>query len=427
MRYSDHGKSDSPVSRASRFSWTGHAGLVVLAAALALGLAVSCKLPSAGGGPTALTISIAPSSRLLKTLVPNIDMNAASYAISGSGPNGATFSTTLTTGSSTTITTVTAGTWTVNASGINAAGTFITFGTASAQVSTGSTTSLSITVSPIVGPGSLSLTLSWPSASVASPVITAQLIPSTGSATTLAFSAPASGTASYSGSGIMNGYYTLTLQLYDGTTLVMGAVDVVEIVQGQTTSGTYTFTTVNSKGSLQVNITPNLLNPLAVTLTGTPATAVAPGSAVTLSGSVPSGTGNVTYAWYVNGVSQALGSSFTVNSSTSPLSVGTYRVDVTAFTANGLQAGSATATISVATLDPVQLSWNANTETNLAGYKLYMGTASGVYGAPTSLGVVTTTTLKTLVPGTTYYFALTAFNTAGQESAKTSELSYKAP
>ena len=144
----------------------------------------------------------------------------------------------------------------------------------------------------------------------------------------------------------MNGYYTLTIQLFDGSTLVMGAVDVVEIVQGQTTSGTYAFSTVNNKGTIAVNITPNPLNPLIVTMSGQQAT-VSSGTPVTLSATVPAGTGNVTYAWYVNGVSQALGSSFTLNSSTSPLSTGSYRVDVTAFTANGAQGGSVSTALTV--------------------------------------------------------------------------------
>ncbi len=77
--------------------------------------------------------------------------------------------------------------------------------------------------------------------------------------------------------------------------------------------------------------------------------------------------------------------------------------------------------------DTVQLAWNANSETNLTGYKLYMGTASGVYGSPTTLGLVTSTRVTNLEPGTTYYFALTAFNAAGQESPKSAELTYQAP
>ena len=201
----------------------------------------------------------------------------------------------------------------------------------------------------------------------------------------------------------------------------------VSNVEGQTISGSYNFTIVNNKGNLQLNITPNPLNPPTVTLTSKQSSPLGSNSPVTLTASVPAGTGNVTYAWYVNGVSQALGSSFTLNSTTSPLAVGTYRVDVATFTADGFRAGSATTTITVAVLDPVTLMWNANTESNLAGYKLYSGTASGVYGTPTTVGLVTTTTVATLVSGVTYYFALTAFNTAGQESGKSNEVSYKAP
>ena len=77
--------------------------------------------------------------------------------------------------------------------------------------------------------------------------------------------------------------------------------------------------------------------------------------------------------------------------------------------------------------DTVQLSWNASSGGTLAGYKLYMGTASGAYGSPTVLGLVTTTSVNSLTPGATYYFALTAFNSLGQESPKTPELSYLAP
>ena len=314
--------------------------------AAALGMLLSCKLPSAQQ-MTGLTVVIGASSAS-RTLVPNVDMNAASYLISGSGPSGASFSTTLSSGTSTTIPVLASGSWTVSASGKNAAGTLITYGSASTQVSTGSTSTVNITVTPIVGPGSLSLTVSWPTASVASPSIQAQLVPASGNPIPLTFSTPANGSASYSGSGIMNGYYTLTLQLFDGTALVMGAVDVVEIVQGQTTSGTYAFSAVNpADGKITVNITPNLLNPLAVAMNGQPASAVGSGTAVTLSASVPAGTGNVIYAWYVNGVSQAVASSFTLNSAASPLSVGTYRVDATAFTADGLRAGSVTATVNV--------------------------------------------------------------------------------
>lgn len=76
----------------------------------------------------------------------------------------------------------------------------------------------------------------------------------------------------------------------------------------------------------------------------------------------------------------------------------------------------------------VELTWNANTESDLAGYKLYSGTASGQYGAPIELGKVTSYQFQ-LNPtvGTAYYFAVTAFDTSGNESAKSSEVSAFVP
>lgn len=72
----------------------------------------------------------------------------------------------------------------------------------------------------------------------------------------------------------------------------------------------------------------------------------------------------------------------------------------------------------------IELSWAANTESDLAGYKVYQGTASGSYGAPVDVGNVTSHTVS-LTPsvGTTYYFSVTAYDTSGNESLKSDEVS----
>ena len=62
------------------------------------------------------------------------------------------------------------------------------------------------------------------------------------------------------------------------------------------------------------------------------------------------------------------------------------------------------------------LSWSPNAETDLAGYKVYMGNAAGVYGAPVVLGKVTSYTTGNLQLGNTYYFAISAYDTSGNES-----------
>jgi hypothetical protein len=70
----------------------------------------------------------------------------------------------------------------------------------------------------------------------------------------------------------------------------------------------------------------------------------------------------------------------------------------------------------------ISIQWDANAETDLAGYKVYYGTASGVYGTAIVLGKVTTHTLTNL-PAGTYYIAVTAFNASGLESGYSNEVS----
>ncbi len=66
------------------------------------------------------------------------------------------------------------------------------------------------------------------------------------------------------------------------------------------------------------------------------------------------------------------------------------------------------------------LSWDTNTETDLAGYHVHYGTASGVYSVVVPVGNITTYTVTGLGPGT-YYFAMTADNTSGGRSGFSNE------
>ncbi len=70
----------------------------------------------------------------------------------------------------------------------------------------------------------------------------------------------------------------------------------------------------------------------------------------------------------------------------------------------------------------VTLSWDPNPETDLAGYKIYYGTSSSVYSTSIKIGPQTTYTVTGLAPGT-YFFAITAYNTADLESGFSNEVS----
>jgi hypothetical protein len=63
--------------------------------------------------------------------------------------------------------------------------------------------------------------------------------------------------------------------------------------------------------------------------------------------------------------------------------------------------------------------------TALAGYKIYYGAASGNYTASVDVKNVTSISLSTLdlQSGQTYYFAVTAYDAAGNESGYSNEVS----
>ena len=67
----------------------------------------------------------------------------------------------------------------------------------------------------------------------------------------------------------------------------------------------------------------------------------------------------------------------------------------------------------------VQLQWDANTETDLAGYKVYHNVASSPLAGTVPLDVSnqTTATISGLDPDKAYSFAVTAYNTSGVESS----------
>jgi fibronectin type 3 domain-containing protein len=75
----------------------------------------------------------------------------------------------------------------------------------------------------------------------------------------------------------------------------------------------------------------------------------------------------------------------------------------------------------------VSLVWDANVESDLAGYKLYWGTASGDYDNSIDVGNETGKTVIELTEGQTYYFAVTAYDTANNESGYSNELPYDVP
>jgi hypothetical protein len=75
----------------------------------------------------------------------------------------------------------------------------------------------------------------------------------------------------------------------------------------------------------------------------------------------------------------------------------------------------------------VELAWDPNPETNIAGYRLRYGPASGSYTNTVDAGNSLSATATGLDGGTTYYFTVVAYNTTGQSSPNAAEISYTVP
>jgi hypothetical protein len=81
----------------------------------------------------------------------------------------------------------------------------------------------------------------------------------------------------------------------------------------------------------------------------------------------------------------------------------------------------------------IKLAWDANTETDLAGYNLYYGTTARTgtdpktctmcgYTTKVPLGKVTSYQVSGLTLGVNYFFSLTAFDTSTNESGFSNEV-----
>jgi hypothetical protein len=75
----------------------------------------------------------------------------------------------------------------------------------------------------------------------------------------------------------------------------------------------------------------------------------------------------------------------------------------------------------------VTLAWDPNPEPDIAGYRVHWGVGSGQYSYSQDVGTETIATIENLDRGVTFYFAVTAYNTAQLESEFSDEVSFAVP
>lgn len=70
----------------------------------------------------------------------------------------------------------------------------------------------------------------------------------------------------------------------------------------------------------------------------------------------------------------------------------------------------------------INIEWNASSENDLSYYNVYYGTSSRTYGNPIPVGKSTQYEIRGLKKGRTYYVAITAVDSSGNESGYSSEI-----
>jgi hypothetical protein len=75
----------------------------------------------------------------------------------------------------------------------------------------------------------------------------------------------------------------------------------------------------------------------------------------------------------------------------------------------------------------LKISWQPNNEPDLAGYFVYYGEQTGFYNYRLATGPQAEYTIRDLKPGATYFIAVTAVDTAGNESAFSEQIRVRLP
>ena len=200
---------------------------------------MGCRPLAQGSG--SLVIGLSSSEVKGKTISPPLDVQVAYYDVYGAGPNSAAFSQLGVTDSTVVQNSMVPGVWTITVDAFNSNHEPIGAGSADVTIEAGTMAQASVQVSPLAGTGSLIIDISWPLGTIAVPTVSGTLTSVGGTPQTIPFTMYTE-TASYSSGALNTGYYSLILQLSDGSVVEWGLFEVARILKGQTTMASFDLT-----------------------------------------------------------------------------------------------------------------------------------------------------------------------------------------
>jgi len=210
------------------------------------------------------------------------------------------------------------------------------------------------------------------------------------------------------------------------------------------TTGILTAGSYNGNITLSATGAPSMTVPVTFTVTAAPKISLNPSSltyaatqgaanpanqtvSLTNTGGALNWTVSDSASWLsVSPGSGSSSSSLTAAVNTTGLTAGTYNGTITvSATGSSSKTVGVTLTVSAPTTSSATLTWTPNTDADLAGYKIYRATVSGAYGTALATVPVGTVTYQAtgLSADTTYFFVITAYDSVGNESLFSNEVS----
>lgn len=272
-------------------------------------IAASCRLDFGRTGTLVIRLNAADAA---KNLTPGIELTVSSWDIQGIGPGGAEIQALGIKTDTQAFTGLIAGEWTITATGKNPDGIAVVGNSATIDVPEEDVGYLALVCGPLQGNGTLSISLTWPAASLTTAEVTAWIKNDSGFSRDYA-PTEGSGTAAWADNALPAGFYTLGVQVWErfgAGKLAWSTVQSVHILAHRTTNGVWNLAASElntlQNGSLDLNVIGSPVPPLAVAMRGQIPRLAAGQSMTVRCVAAPEAD---QWAWYLDGSMAAIGES----------------------------------------------------------------------------------------------------------------------